>query len=152
MSLKIRQAKREDLPEIVRLLADDFLGSTRERYESPLPESYLKAFAEIEADKNNLLMVAERDGEIVGTFQLTFTPSISFQGGKRATIESVRTEAKHRGQGIGGEMMRWAIDRAREENCISLQLATHGDRADAHRFYERLGFKKTHLGMKLNLK
>jgi ribosomal protein S18 acetylase RimI-like enzyme len=100
MNLKFRQATREDLLEIVRMLADDFLGATRERYENPLPESYVKAFEEIEVDKNNELIVAEKDGEIVGTLQITFTPSISFQGGKRATVESVRVDAQFRGQGI----------------------------------------------------
>lgn len=152
MSLKFRQATRKDLPEIVRMLADDFLGSQRERYESPLPESYYKAFEEIEADKNNELIVAEKDGEIIGTLQITFTPSISFQGGKRATVESVRVDEKYRGQGIGKELMKFAINRAREENCISVQLTTNAERTDAHRFYENLGFKGTHLGMKLSLK
>lgn len=152
MNLKFRQATRQDLPEIVRMLADDFLGATRERYENPLPESYVKAFEEIEADVNNELIVAEKDGEIVGTLQITFTSSISFQGGKRATIESVRIDAKYRGQGFGKELMRWAVERARRENCYVLQLTTNADRTDAHRFYENLGFKKTHLGMKLPLK
>lgn len=152
MNLKFRQAAREDLPEIVRMLADDFLGAQRERFENPLPESYLKAFAEIEADKNNELIVAEMDGAVVGTLQITFTPSISFQGGKRATVESVRVEAKYRGQGIGRELVKWAIERARKENCVSMQLTTNIERTDAHRFYENLGFKKSHLGMKLNLK
>ncbi len=152
MKLKFRQATREDLPEIVRMLADDFLGSRRERYENPLPESYLKAFEEIEADKNNELIVAENDGAVVGALQLTFTPSISFQGGKRAGVESVRVDAQFRGQGIGRELMLFAINRAREENCVSMQLTTNAERADAHRFYENLGFKKSHLGMKLSLK
>ncbi|HSK72920.1 MAG TPA: GNAT family N-acetyltransferase [Pyrinomonadaceae bacterium] len=147
-----RQAMREDLSEIVRMLADDFLGSRRERYENPLPESYVKAFEEIEADKNNELIIAEKDGEIVGTLQITFTPSISFQGGKRATVESVRIDEKYRGQGIGKKLMLWAINRAREENCLMLQLTTNADRNDAHRFYENLGFKGSHLGMKLYLK
>ena len=187
MELKFRQAKRKDLPEIVRMLADDFLGATRERYENPLPESYVKAFEEIEADKNNELIVAllseppasagglndaekvsyksdkypstYADGSdstanetIVGTLQITFTPSISFQGGKRATVESVRVDAKYRGQSIGKELMLWAIERARKENCVAMQLTTNSDRKDAHRFYENLGFKGSHLGMKLYLK
>jgi ribosomal protein S18 acetylase RimI-like enzyme len=152
MNLEFRQAKSEDLPEIVRLLADDFLGATRERYENPLPESYIKAFEEIEADKNNELIVAEKDGSIAGTLQITFTPSISFQGGKRATVESVRVDGKYREQGIGKELMLWAIERAKKENCHILQLTTNADRADAHRFYENLGFKGSHLGMKLYLK
>jgi GNAT superfamily N-acetyltransferase len=152
MNLKFRQATLEDLPEIVRMLSDDFLGAGRERYENPLPESYLKAFEEIEADKNNELIVAEMDGEVVGNLQITFTPSISFQGGKRATVESVRVDAKYRGRGIGKELMQWAIERARAESCIALQLTTNADRKDAHRFYEALGFKGSHLGMKLRLR
>jgi GNAT superfamily N-acetyltransferase len=152
MELKFRRATREDLPEIVRMLADDFLGATRERYENPLPDGYIKAFAEIEADKNNEIVVAETDGEIIGTLQITFTPSISFQGGKRATVESVRIDEKYRGRGFGKELMRWAIKRARQENCFVLQLTTNADRRDAHRFYENLGFAGSHLGMKLYLK
>ena len=152
MNLKFRQATREDLPEIVRMLADDFLGATRESYEDPLPESYLKAFEEIQIDKNNELIVAEKDGAIIGTLQITFTPSISLQGGKRATVESVRVDEKFRGQGIGRELMLFAIKRAREEKCVSMQLTTNAERTDAHRFYENLGFKGTHLGMKLSLK
>ena len=151
MEIKFRQATREDLPEIVRMLADDFLGQTRERCENPLPESYIKAFEEIEADKNNELIVAEMDGAIVGTLQITFTPSISFQGGKRATVESVRVDEKYRGHGIGKELMKWAINRAREANCFAMQLTTNAERKDAHRFYENLGFKGSHLGMKLYL-
>lgn len=162
MSLKFRQATQADLPEIVRMLADDFLGKQRERYENPLPESYLKAFEEINDDKNNELIVAVLseppalagglDETIVGTLQLTFTPSISFQGGKRATVESVRVDEKYRGQGIGHELMKWVIERAKQENCISMQLTTNSERTDAHRFYENLGFTKSHLGMKLKLK
>ncbi len=162
MSLEFRQAKIGDLSHIVRMLADDFLGAQRERFEEPLPESYIKAFGEIEADPNNELIVAilldEPAGEppavqsVVGTMQITFTPSISFQGGKRATVESVRIDRRYRGQGIGREMMLWAIERAKREGCISMQLTTNVVRTDAHRFYENLGFSKTHLGMKLNLK
>jgi len=151
-NLKFREATLEDLPEIVRMLADDFLGSRRERFEDPLPESYLKAFAEIDADKNNELIVAEMDGAVVGTLQLTLTPSVSFQGGKRATVESVRVDEKYRGQGIGRELMLFAIDRAKAQNCVSMQSTTNTERTDAHRFYENLGFSKSHLGMKLKLK
>lgn len=133
------------------MLADDFLGQQRERCEDPLPESYIKAFREIDADPNNELVVAELDGEVVGTLQLTYIPSISFQGGKRCTVESVRVDEKLRGKGIGREMMRWAIERAKAKGCISMQLTTNNDRTDAHRFYESLGFSKSHVGMKLKL-
>ena len=98
------------------------------------------------------MIVAENDGEIIGTLQITFTPSISFQGGKRATVESVRVDEKYCGQVIGKELMLWAINRAREENCVALQLTTNSERSDAHRFYENLGFKGSHLGMKLYLR
>lgn len=152
MTLKFRRAIREDLPEIVRMLADDLLGSTRERFENPLPESYVKAFDEIEADKNNELIVAKTGSKIVGTLQITFTPSISFQGGKRATVEAVRVDETYRGQGIGKQLMLWAIECAKAQNCFVVQLTTNAERRDAHRFYENLGFGGSHLGMKLYLK
>ena len=152
MCLKLRSATLADLSDIVRMLADDFLGRQRERFADPLPESYVNAFREIEADPNNELIVAESDGVVVGTLQLTFTPSISFQGGKRATVESLRVDEKYRGRGLGRKMMLWAIDRARGAGCVSMQLSTNAERTDAHRFYESLGFSGTHLGMKIKLK
>ena len=151
MAIQIFSAKREHLSAIVRMLADDFLGTDRESVADPLPDSYLQAFAEIEAGPNNELIVAELDGQIVGTMQLTFTPSMSHQGSRRCTVESVRVDASMRGRGIGHEMMRWAIERAREKGCGSIQLTTNNARADAHRFYKSMGFEATHVGMKLSL-
>lgn len=147
-----RLASRADLTSIVRMLADDELGSQRERYEDPLPDSYIKAFEQIDSDPNHELIVAELDGEVVGTLQLMFLPSISFQGGLRAQVESLRIDTKLRGQGIGSKLMEWATNRAKERGAHIVQLTTHSSREDAHRFYERLGFKGSHLGMKLNLK
>lgn len=152
MTVKYRLATFEDLPEIIRLIADDFLGRQRERFELPLDGHYVKAFREIEADPNNELIVAGSDDHIIGTLQLTYTPSLSFQGGRRCTVESVRVDEKYRGQGIGREMMLWAIERAKEKGCISMQLTTHNERKNAHRFYENLGFSASHVGMKLKLK
>lgn len=152
MDIIFRTATLDDLPEIVRMLADDILGRQRERYEDPLPKSYVRAFGKIEADPNNQLIVAEIKGEVIGTLQLTYTPSISFQGGKRATVESVRVDERFRGQGIGRELMLWAIERARTDGCISMQLTTNSEREDAHRFYRNLGFTSSHIGMKLKLK
>ena len=149
--MKFRIATDSDLPAIVRMLADDFLGAQRERFEAPLPESYIEAFREIDRDPNNELIVGELDGEVIGILQITYTPSISFQGGKRCRVESVRVDAKHRSKGIGRKMMLWAIERAKENGCISMQLMTNNDRVDAHRFYESLGFSKSHVGMKLKL-
>ena len=150
--LVFRLAVREDVPAIVHLLADDDLGSQRERDEDPLPPSYYAAFEDIDQDSNHQLLVAESKGRVVGTLHLMFLPSISFQGRLRAQIESVRVDKECRNRGIGREMMKWAIERARERGAHIVQLTTHLTRKDAHRFYERLGFKGSHLGMKLDLK
>ena len=134
------------------MLAEDELGSQRERFEDPLPGSYYRAFEQIENDSNHELIAAEMDGAVVGTLHLMFIPSISYQGGLRAQVESVRVDGKYRGRGIGNEMMKWAVEQARARGAHLVQLTTHRSRKDAHRFYERLGFKGSHLGMKLNLK
>jgi GNAT superfamily N-acetyltransferase len=152
MSLTFRIATIDDLPSIVQLLADDFLGQQREDLSEPLNENYINAFREMESDPNNELIVAELDGEIVGTLQLVITPSLSYKGGKRSMVESVRVDSELRGQGIGREMMLWAIERAKKKGCISMHLTSHKERDDAHRFYEKLGFSKSHVGMKLTLK
>jgi GNAT superfamily N-acetyltransferase len=151
-NIRFRLATRADLPSIVRMLADDDLGSQRERYEDPLPEVYYSAFEQIEKDANHELIVAERNGEVMGTLHLMFLPSISFQGGLRAQIESVRVDKRFQSQGIGSAMMGWSMQRARQRGAHVVQLTTHKTRADAHRFYERLGFKGSHLGMKMSLK
>jgi ribosomal protein S18 acetylase RimI-like enzyme len=150
--ITIRRATRADLTSIVHMLIEDDLGSQRERYEDPLPESYYTAFDQIDTDPNHELVVAELHREIIGTLHLMFLPSISFQGGLRAQIESLRVDKNYRNQGIGNEMMNWTIERARERGAHIVQLTTHHSREDAHRFYEKLGFSATHLGMKLSLK
>lgn len=147
-----RLATRADLPSIVRMLADDELGSQRERYEDPLPQAYYAAFEQIDIDPNHELVVAELDSEVIGTLHLMFLPSISFQGRLRTQIESVRVDKKFQNRGIGSEMMKWTIKRATEHGAHVVQLTTHQSREDAHRFYERLGFKTSHLGMKLSLR
>ncbi|ACU74401.1 GCN5-related N-acetyltransferase [Catenulispora acidiphila DSM 44928] len=148
-SLILRDATAADLPAIVAMLADDKLGSTREDPEDLTP--YLAAFAELEADPNQRLIVAERAGAAVGTFQLTFIPGVAQRGLKRAMIESVRVVTSERGSGLGTQMMRWAIDEARQAGCGQVQLTSNAARADAHRFYERLGFVPSHVGFKLKL-
>jgi GNAT superfamily N-acetyltransferase len=147
-----RLATRADLPSIVCMLADDELGSQRERVERPLSESYYSAFEQINKDPNHELIVAELEGEVIGTLHLMFLPSVSFQGGLRAQIESVRVDKRFQSRGIGSEMMKWAMERAKQRGAHMVQLTTHKSRLDAHRFYERLGFKGSHLGMKLSLK
>ncbi|RLL48330.1 GNAT family N-acetyltransferase [Oceanobacillus piezotolerans] len=144
-------ATKGDLITIVAMLADDVLGSKRERFEDPLPNSYIKAFEAITSDPNNELVVAFCDKEVIGVVQITFTPYLTHQGGWRATIEGVRTSASVRGKGIGTELIKWAIQRAEERGCHLIQLTTDKKRPDAIRFYERLGFKATHEGLKLKL-
>ncbi len=150
--LVFRIARRMDVPAIVRMLADDELGSQREKYTEPLPDSYYAAFEQLDHDANHELIIAESDEKVIGTLHLMFLPSLSYQGGLRAQVESLRVDKDCQNQGIGSKMMKWAIERARERGAHIVQLTTHNSRADAHRFYERLGFKGSHLGMKLRLK
>ncbi len=148
----LRPAVVGDLRAIVRLLADDALGAQREMLEEPLPDSYLRAFDAIAQDRNNELLVAEGpDGSAVAVLQLTFTPHITHQGGWRATIEGVRVARALRGSGLGGELLAWAIERARSRGCHLVQLTTDKQRPEAKRFYESLGFVASHEGMKLKL-
>lgn len=150
--IRVRQAERADLPALVKMLADDSLGAQREAVSEPLRDSYYAAFEAIAADPNNEILVACRGSDVVASLQLTFTPSLSYQGSWRATLESVRTAAPLRGQGIGGVLVRAAIQRARERGCGSVQLTTHKTRRDAQRFYQKLGFTASHEGMKLSLR
>jgi GNAT superfamily N-acetyltransferase len=147
-----RGATRADVPAIMALLADDELGASRETVVGEdVDAAYWRAFDEIDADPRNELIVADDDGEVVGTCQLTFTPSLSRRGTERMTIEAVRVRGDLRGRGVGRDMMRWALDRARERGCGLAQLTTDKRRADAHRFYAALGFTASHEGMKLPL-
>ena len=146
-----RRAWAEDVPAIVHLLADDPLGRTRERDETPLPESYGTAFAAIDADPNQELVVACRGPRVVGVLQLTYLPSLTYQGSWRAQIEGVRVDAAERSRGLGRALFEWAIARSRERGCALLQLTTDKTRPDARRFYEGLGFVASHEGMKLRL-
>ncbi|PWU70101.1 MULTISPECIES: GNAT family N-acetyltransferase [Gracilibacillus] len=149
--VRLREATKQDLDKIVAMLADDRLGSKRERYELPLPECYLHAFMAISADQNNELIVACRDNEVIGVEQITFTPYLTHQGGWRATIEGVRVSASVRGLGIGTKLIQYAIDRAKVRGCHLVQLTTDKQRPEALQFYQRLGFSATHEGMKLKL-
>lgn len=151
MDINFRKATRADIPNIVRLLADDALGVTRERYEDPLPSQYYAAFNEIDADKNNYLIIAELDNQVIGTLQLTIIPYLTYQGGKRALIEAVRTDKSVRGKGVGKAMIEWTIHKAQEVGCHVVQLTTDKKRPDALEFYKKLGFVASHEGMKLHL-
>jgi ribosomal protein S18 acetylase RimI-like enzyme len=146
-----RLATRDDLPAIVRLLADDALGAQRELPAEPLAACYVHAFDAMMAQGGNDLVLAVRGDTVVGCVQLTVIPGLSRAGALRGQLEGVRVAASERGQGVGERLVRAAIDRARSAGCTLVQLTCDRSRGDALRFYERLGFEPTHVGMKLVL-
>lgn len=149
--ITFRSAVAADLEHIVGLLADDELGSSRESASLPLDQRYLDAFAAIEADSNQQLVVAVAGAQVVGTLQLSFIPGIARRGAWRGMIEAVRIAAPYRSAGLGQQMFEWAIARCQAKGCSLIQLTTDKTRLDAHRFYEKLGFINTHEGYKLVL-
>jgi GNAT superfamily N-acetyltransferase len=151
--MNFRKATENDVSIIVEMIADDELGKTRENFQKPLPIEYIKAFENINSDKNQELIVVEDDNsEIIGTLQLSFIQYLTYRGGIRAQIEAVRIRKDKRGLGIGKTMFEWAINRAKERNAHLLQLTTDKIRPKAIKFYEDLGFKATHEGMKMHFK
>ena len=146
----IRRARREDVGVIVAMLADDPLGGAREGIEDPLPQSYFTAFDRLTRDPNILLVVAEDgEGAVVGCLQLCILPGVSSQGASRGLIEDVRVAKHCRSRGIGEQMVQWAVAEARAKGCKLVELLTHHTRVDAQRFYARLGFQSSHVGMTL---
>jgi GNAT superfamily N-acetyltransferase len=149
--LTFRLATIADLALIVKMLADDDLGSTREQSSDVVNPQYLQAFEKISQDKNSELIVATLEHQVIGVLQITFTTYLTYQGGTRALIEGVRVDSSQRGKGWGRKMFEYAILRAKEKNCHMVQLTTNKKRTDAFRFYESLGFVNSHEGMKLFL-
>jgi ribosomal protein S18 acetylase RimI-like enzyme len=149
-SVTIRRARRDDVGVIVGMLADDPLGSARELLEDPLPPSYFRAFEALDRDPNIRLVVAEDgEGAVVGCLQLCILPGLSSQGASRGLIEDVRVATHCRSRGIGEQMVQWAVAEARARGCKLVELLTHHTRVDAQRFYVRLGFQPSHVGMTL---
>jgi GNAT superfamily N-acetyltransferase len=147
--LEIRAAAADDVPAIVAMLADDPLGAQRESPDDLTP--YLAALERLSTDPNQHLVVAVREGRVVGTLQLTIIPGLSRRGATRSIVEGVRIHADERGSGLGTQLIEWAIEESRNEGCQLVQLTSDKTRADAHRFYERLGFTASHTGFKLQL-
>ncbi len=145
--ISIRRARRDDVAVIVAMLADDRLGSARERLEDPLPPSYFAAFEALDRDPNIQLVVAEEGGRVVGCLQLCVLLGLSSQGASRGLLEDVRVASDRRSCGIGEQLVRWAVAQSRAKGCKLVELLTHHTRVDAQRFYERLGFARSHVGM-----
>ena len=151
LQVTFREAQRDDLPAIVALLADDPLGSARETLGDELPAAYGKAFEAIAASPDNKLVVAVVDGHIAGTLQLTYIPGLTYTGGESAQIEAVRVSSDLRGHGVGQALVGWVIGQARTRGCRVVQLTTDRQRPDAIRFYQKMGFRPSHMGMKYHL-
>lgn len=151
MPLAYRAATAADLPFIIGLIVEDSVIETNDDPADATHTDYVDALAEITADRNEEMIVVEADGVPVGCFQLTYLPGLMRRGMKRGQIEVVHVAETHRNRGIGGEMMRWALERCRENGCGMVQLTSNKKRPDAHRFYERLGFLKSHEGFKYYL-
>ncbi|WP_116130984.1 GNAT family N-acetyltransferase [Tropicimonas sp. IMCC34043] len=145
MSVLWRDARREDVPAVIALLADDILGQGREGMDLA---PYLAAFDRIQAEGGSRVVVGEIDGAVVATYQITLISGLSLKAARRAVIESVRVAAQHRGQGLGAALMADAEARARAGGCSLVQLTSNKVRGRAHAFYERLGYQASHIGFK----
>ena len=147
--LQIRPATAGDLAAIVAMLADDPLGAQRESPDDLTP--YTAALERLAQDPNQHLVVAVRADKVVGTLQLTIVPGLSRRGSTRSIIEGVRIHSEERGSGLGTQLIEWAVEESRRQDCSLVQLTSDATRTEAHRFYERLGFEASHLGFKLSL-
>ena len=149
--MTFRKATEQDLPFIVEMIADDELGKVRENFQIPLPKEYLQAFKNIISDNNQeLIIIEDKNHDIIGTLQMSFIQYLTYRGGIRAQIEAVRIRKDKRGLGIGKKMFEWAINRANERRAHVLQLTTDKQRPQAIKFYKDLGFKSSHEGMKMH--
>ena len=151
MDFKIRTAVFSDVKKIVNMLSDDKLGQTREDNSTPLNSGYIKAYEAIDKDLNNEVIVMENEGRILGMLQLTIIPYLTHMGSWRCLVEGVRVHKEFRGQGLGVELLKWSINRAKERDCKMIQLTSDKQRPETLRFYEMLGFKASHEGFKLKL-
>jgi GNAT superfamily N-acetyltransferase len=149
--LIFRRATEADVPAIIRMLADDMLGSSREATGAENLPQYLNAFRVIDGDANQFLLVVDDGTAIVGTLQLTFIAGLARGGLKRGLVEAVRVAGDRRGEKIGEAMFAWVVEKCRREGCGIVQLTTDKSRTDAHRFYDRLGFEPSHIGYKMML-
>lgn len=149
--LTYRDARPSDLPFIVGLIVEDNVVATGDDAGDAMGPDYIAALAAIADDPNQEMLIAEHDGQPVGCFQLSYLPGLTRRGMWRGQIEVVHIRADRRNLGLGGEMMRWAVERCRQRGCGMVQLTSNKQRTAAHRFYKRLGFQQSHEGFKLYL-
>ncbi len=151
-NLIIRRARETDLTALIAIFAADEVGGHGDTTEESAYQDYLRAFNVIDASQNEQLFVAELEGEVVGTFQILFNRTLTGRGSLSMILEAVQTRGDMRGRGIGAQMIHHAIEEARRRDCLTVRLTSNMARTDAHRFYERLGFAKSHFGFKMKLK
>ncbi len=151
MELHFRKAKESDLPKLINMLIDDSLGATREDGSFPINQRYIDMFHFIDQDKNNEIIVAENNSNVIGMLHMTYIPCLTHIGSWRCLIEGVRVAAENRGLGIGTQFFKWVIYRARERGCYIIQLTSNKERTNAIKFYHKLGFSASHEGFKFDL-
>ncbi len=151
MTYSCRAAREADLGALVRLLADDELGRVREKLTDPLPAAYAAALTEILQSDFTQLIVVEADGAVAGSLQLTLIPHLAYVGQRRAIFESVHVAPAFQNKGAGAFLVRYAIAVAQEAGCGQIVLTSSNSRTNAHRFWKRMGFVASHVGMKLHL-
>ncbi len=148
----IRRAKEEDLTHLIALFAEDEMGGHGDTSDPDAFEDYLRAFHVIDQSLNEVLYLAELDGEVVASFQLIFVRTLRGRGGLTGIIEAVHTRSDRRRQGIGTKLLEFAISEARRRGCRIVQITNRSDRNDTHRFYERAGFSGDYTGFRMHLK
>ncbi len=146
--MEFRSARREDLPAIVALITDE---NTVRPAGAVVDERYRVSFEALDRDPRNELIVAEDGGEVIGCLQVTYIPGLGGHGRERAHVEAMRVRPDRRGRGVGGDLLRHTIERARDRGCTLVQLMSNNRREEAHRFYRALGFVESHKGLKLVL-
>ena len=146
----IRDARSDDLEVLLRLLDEDAIREVSEDLSDLAP--YAAALDEILAAPHSTVLIGELEGEVVATAQVTWQRRLMYGAGLVCQVESVRVSSRRRSAGLGAELMRWIIDDARRRECARIELTSNAKRVDARRFYERLGFTASHVGMKLYLR
>ena len=149
--LRFRRAVADDLDALIAIFAADRLGGHGDTTDPRVRPAYAAAMAEILAAPGDRLYVGEIGGRIVATAQLSFVTALPHRGRRRAIVEAVQVVEDLRGRGIGARLVDFLVAQAREGGAGVVELTSNAARRDAHRFYERLGFTRSHVGFKLHL-
>lgn len=147
----IRDARPDDLPAVVGLHAADAVGGHGDVWTEETRPLYEAAFRRLVDHPDHAVFVAEHEGAVVGSFILSILPGLTGRGAVHAELRSVQVRAELRSLGIGARMVAHAEAEARRRGASVIELTSNLKRLDAHRFYERLGYAKSHAGFKKRL-